>query len=261
MEDKDIVQYLFSKGIGKVILADQILEELDRHKTEKSTFGKNIRETLRLVACDKASEKFKVVFLKKATKKVDHNLLYFCKARRDEILLCTGDYEQACLAKGMKIPYRLNGEQFEPCAKKDCNEQEMEAKTVEEQEDTKSTSNLFKIADITISGSEMLLKVPQVYQQRYGYIVIRGGNIQEPVSNVVRVKLGDDIILMRYNKQNNVLDVSQYRITKCDVSGQGLFIKKKKITNPSVGKIRKVFPECNAEVAKKMRNLLFFIRN
>ncbi|HJJ14243.1 MAG TPA: hypothetical protein OIM42_05235 [Clostridiaceae bacterium] len=261
MEDKDIVQYLFSKGIGKVILADQILEELDRHKTEKSTFGKNIRETLRLVACDKASEKFKVVFLKKATKKVDHNLLYFCKARRDEVLLCTGDYEQACLAKGMKIPYRLNGEQFEPCAKKDCNEQEMEAKTVEEQEDTKSTSNLFKIADITISGSEMLLKVPQVYQQRYGYIVIRGGNIQEPVSNVVRVKLGDDIILMRYNKQNNVLDVSQYRITKCDVSGQGLFIKKKKITNPSVGKIRKVFPECNAEVAKKMRNLLFFIRN
>ena len=86
MEDKDIVQYLFSKGIGKVILADQILEELDRHKTEKSTFGKNIRETLRLVACDKASEKFKVVFLKKATKKVDHNLLYFCKARRDEVL-------------------------------------------------------------------------------------------------------------------------------------------------------------------------------
>lgn len=79
MEDKDIVQYLFSKGIGKVILADQILEELDRHKTEKSTFGKNIRETLRLVACDKASEKFKVVFLKKATKKVDHNLLYFAR--------------------------------------------------------------------------------------------------------------------------------------------------------------------------------------
>ncbi len=75
--------------------------------------------------------------------------------------------------------------------KKDCNEQEMEAKTVEEQEDTKSTSNLFKIADITISGSEMLLKKCRKFTSKDMAILLSVEEIyKEPVSNVVRVKLG-----------------------------------------------------------------------
>lgn len=270
MEDKKIIKYLFSKGIGKVILTDQILEEMDRHKTEKTSFGQNIRELMRLNAYDKNNDKFEVVFLENKFPKVDHNLVAFC-AKNKDILLCTGDFEQAGLAKGKGIKYRLNGEAFEEnTTKSQVDEEHKENEDSKNQEDEKlnvrdgitADVTLFKINDVTLGGNnDLLLNIPKDYKERYGYIVLRENKVQNPVANIIRLKIEDNVLIVRYNTKNSALYIFQYEIVKCDLKGQGLLVKKEKIYNPSIEKVKEKFSDFSEEVIRQIKSLLFYIIN
>jgi hypothetical protein len=90
--------------VSKVILLYTTIEEMDKYKNVKNTFGSNIREISRRSREDKKSEKYICVAGYKRHKYNDKNIIDYCRVHRETIIV-TGDNNLCNFAKAYKINY------------------------------------------------------------------------------------------------------------------------------------------------------------
>lgn len=122
-----------------VVVSVETIEEMEKHKHEKSIFGKNIRRFLKMNAKDQDCNKFVVVETEKISEYPDNNIINYCKGK--DVILYTGDNGMASKAKAYGI--RSIIAEIKICNKKKADKVEV-AKNTESIEQTTSDTILDK---------------------------------------------------------------------------------------------------------------------
>ena len=169
----------------KIVLLMDVVEELERYRKSEDILGVNIRKILTECAKDVESKKFTVINAERTSNYTDNVLIDYCRGK--DVILYTADYPLATKAKGYGIRYILS-------------------------EDDQEKKQKSTIKYTTMMGNKLFLKNATTYKIRY-IVFDEGGIKKESFKDTIRLKVGDNLIIMTYTIKNDGLMVSHYVIT------------------------------------------------
>lgn len=193
---------------SKVIILTGTIRELDNHKYDGGSFGKNVKAIGKKSRLDEKSEKYICINGYEKYKYQDDNIIDYCREHKN-VTIITCDNYLCNMAKAYGIRYifpKRNDEKVQ------VNNEQKSAKNVQK-ENTATEVRKKKYANTSIKDvkykNEALYSVKS--QSPNSNVVVRNGKvIKDDFSEGIRLKIGD-IIFRIIPKKENVL-VMEYQI-------------------------------------------------
>ena len=201
-----------------IIILDEVIKELDKHKRKNNYFGKNVRQLLKLIAHDETG-KFKVVVADTISQYTDVNIIDFCKSKGDEVILYTSDNAMAAMAKGYGIKYRIIEDRSEKLVdvaeeKTESSNQPSLNKIIPITESPVHTPKKRTLKNTNMIGGRLYLSIPKD-TYKINYIVLDKYDKIKPVNPGKDTLLEvDDVVFILLTKGNHIgISVAEYKVT------------------------------------------------
>jgi len=241
--------FQFIMNYKNVILLVDIVKQMNNHKNDEGIFGENIRKLLKESAKDQEGIKIKVTTAGKDGDSAISKLLAYCKDKN--VVLYTADDGLATIARYFKIKYILAKDiedtEFNSVAEvskevltdgavnKISNEEaeQIDLDALKRQMqlnsmDTKQTViPKVTISNVFLLGKLLTLIIPRT--DRIKYVVISGGNVKYPISSIIHLEKGEEVIIAVYKKDIEALSVSKYEITDILEEKHALYLGTKRV--------------------------------
>ena len=226
LKDRDALKIILE--YPQIILLIDVVNEMDQYKKESGYFGYNIRNLFALGAKDTNGEKIKIVKSDENGGYTDNKLIQYCEGKN--VVLYTADNGLALKARGYGIEYILA---------KDTKVEKRETMT-----------NFF------MKGKDLFLRVPQTH--KIEYIVFSESHVKEPISNLIKLNIDDNIIIATYKKNNSGLVLSWFKITDISATNHAKYLNSYRVGNNMQIINGLNLPEV---VKRKLRNYFFLVRS
>ncbi len=220
----------FIEKAPKVIMIVGTIREIDKHKKDKTLYGKNIRTIFKASREDVEGQKYLCVSDYKKYSYEDDNIIEYCRHHKNTTIL-TCDNGLCSKAKAFNIPYifpedeQINTEPISSATSVAQKQEKQQSHSYSENQSQKEVKKEYKTNSEEVFINSKGIYITPIKGCYINYVVTR----ENSIVNTSDYKVGDNIYVLRYHNAKKWMEVIIYDIVDKSVKLKAEMIKKHEI--------------------------------